>query len=115
MTEAPAWQKHPVLLGILAVTFALGLLFLAHFVWMVTTRLGAEPRVEDWMTPRHVVHAFGVPEAAIAPLLGTPPGPLPFASLRDLATAQDKTPEALVAEVQAQVDMAEGLSVEGGP
>lgn len=99
--------REPVLRTIFALTLLGGLAFAADAGWRIAGHLAGTdaPRVEDWMSARHVARIFGLPEAALAPVLGGIAGaPLPYGPLRDLAAAQGTTPEALVAEVQAQVD-----------
>ena len=100
-------ERHRLLRAAFAATLIAGLGFAGHAVWRIAGHVtgGTEPRVEDWMTARHVVRAFGLPADALAPVFGGTAGrPLPYGPLRDLAAARGETPEALVADVQAQVD-----------
>lgn len=99
-------RRSPLAVAGFALSLLLGLGFAGEALWRIAghVRDGFERRVEDWMSPRHVVAVFGLPEAALAPILKIAPGALPFASIRDLALASGRSPEAVTAEVQAQVD-----------
>jgi hypothetical protein len=104
---AETGERVPVLRAAFLLTLIAGLGFAAHAGWRIVehARGGFEARIEDWMSARHVIRVFGLPEDSLAPVLGGTAGsPLPYGPLRDLAAAQGKPPEALVAEVQAQVD-----------
>lgn len=101
-------NRHPVLTGIFLLLLAIGLGFAAHAVWMIPTRLmdGSPPRVEGWMTPRHVMAVFNLPRNDLAPILGLADDDTPFATLNDLAAARGIPPDTLLAQVQAAADRA---------
>lgn len=82
---------------------ALGLVFAGDAVWRILADDGKRP-VEDWMSPRHVMVVFHVPEADMARILGFPPGAPPFASIRDLAQAQGRSVADVLAEIQTAAD-----------
>ena len=104
MSETPG--RDLLLVAGFALALALGLGFALDAAWRFAGHVtgGFDSRVEDWMSPRHVMSVYGLPATALAPILRFPPGDVPFASIRDLAVASGRTPEAVVAEVQAQVD-----------
>jgi hypothetical protein len=106
MTEKTG--RDPVLTGIMLLLLALGTGFGTHAVWMASTRLlaGGPGQVEGWMTPRHVISAFGLPRDDLAPVLGLAGDDTPFATLNDLAAARGIPADALLAQVQAAVDRA---------
>ena len=104
MTDA-ASDRAPLLKRAFLLALLLGLGFGAHAAWVVFTRFEA-PRVEDWMTPRHVMQVFDLPRDDLAPVLGLQDD-TPFRTLRDLAADRGVAADALVAQVQALVDRAE--------
>ncbi|MCF1710080.1 hypothetical protein L0V05_14790 [Tabrizicola sp. J26] len=85
------------------VSLALGLAFAADAAWRILNDDGRRP-VEDWMSPRHVMAVFHVPETDLGRILGFPPGAPPFASIRDLAQAQGRSVAEVMAEIQAAAD-----------
>lgn len=84
-------------------SLAIGLVFAGDAAWRVLSDDGRRP-VEDWMSPRHVMAVFHVPEADLARILGFTPGAPPFASLRELARTQGRSLADVMAEIQAAAE-----------
>jgi hypothetical protein len=101
-------SRNPVLTGAFVLLLAIALGFGIHAVWTFSTRvLSAEaPRVEGWMTPRHVISVFNLPRDDLAPILGLAEDDTPFATLNDLAAERGMAPDALLKQVQDAVDRA---------
>jgi len=101
-------SRHPVLTGTFVLLLAIAIGFGTHAVWSFSTRvLSAEaPRVEGWMTPRHVIAVFNLPRDDLAPILGLSEDDTPFATLNDLAAERGLAPEVLLQQVQDAVDQA---------
>lgn len=60
--------------------------------------------VAGWMTPRLVVRAYGIDPPALAAVLGLEPGQAPRQTLAEIAAAQGRPLEAVLAQVQALAD-----------
>ncbi len=101
-------SRHPVLTGAVLLLLAIALGFGTHAVWTFSTRvLSTEaPQVEGWMTPRHVISVFNLPQDDLAPILGLAEDDTPFATLDDLAAERGIAPEVLLQQVQDAVDQA---------
>lgn len=100
----PPRPPAPLLLRLLFwLCLALGLAFAGDAAWRIFSDDGVRP-VEDWMSPRHVMAVFHVPEADLARILGFSPDAPPFASIRDLARAQGRSVAEVTAEIQAAAD-----------
>lgn len=81
-----------------------------RFAFLMATRWSGDAvvAVEGWMSPRYIVHAFGLPRDDLAPILGLAEDDTPFRTLDDLAAEMGKEPNALIAEVEAAVLAARG-------
>ena len=100
----PARPPAPLPLRLLFwLCLTLGLAFAGDAAWRILSEDGRRP-VEEWMSPRHVMAVFHVPEADLARILGFPPGAPPFASIRDLAQTQGRSMAEVMAELQAAAD-----------
>ena len=99
----PVWQRHPwlSLVFVLAVVLALG--FGARAIMLALDWNRAQPPVEAWMTPRYIVHTYGIDAGALAPLLDQQPGDNPPDTLAEIAQAQGVPVADLTAAVQALV------------
>ena len=101
-------SRHPVLTGTFLVLLAIALGFGTHAVWMFSTRVlrSEAPRVEGWMTPRHVIAVFNLPRDDLAPILGLTEDDTPFSTLNHLAAERGLPPKVLLRQVQDAIDRA---------
>lgn len=101
--KRPIWRRHPwlTLTFVLAVILALGFAGRAARLALDWNR-GPAP-VEDWMTPRYIVHSYGIDPNLLAQVLGKVPGESPLDTLAEIARARGVQVADLVAEVQALV------------
>ena len=106
------YRRHPWLVAAFLLAALVALDLTGRFVHLVATRwtASAAMTVEGWMTPRYVVHAFGLPRDDLAKVLGLTEDDTPFMSLNDLAAERSMEPAALIAEVQAVVAAARGAA-----
>lgn len=99
-------RRHPVLTGAFFVLLAIGVGFGTHAVWHLSSQVigSGPPRVEGWMTPRHVIRVFNLSRDDLAPILGLAEDETPFASLDDLAAERGLSLAVLLGQVQDAVD-----------
>jgi hypothetical protein len=105
MTERgrPVWRRHPwlTLTFVLAVVLALGFAGRAAKLALDWNR-GPAP-VEDWMTPRYLVHSYDIDPEVLAAVLDKQPGESPRDTLAEIARAHGVPVADLLAAVQALV------------
>lgn len=101
--KRPVWRRHPwlTLTFVLAVVLALGFAGRAAKLALDWNR-GPTP-VEDWMTPRYIVHSYGIDPEVLAQVLEKQPGESPRDTLAEIARARGVPVADLMAAVQALV------------
>lgn len=101
------WRRRPIILT----AFLLSLAFMVFFgvralvltiYWNDPAR--ANQPVADWMTPRYVVMAYGIPREALGELLELDPSELKRQSLADIALQTGRRPQDLIDEIEALID-----------
>jgi hypothetical protein len=97
------WRRHPwlTLTFVLAVVLALGFAGRAAKLALDWNR-GPAP-VEDWMTPRYLVHSYDIDPEVLAQVLGKQPGESPLDTLAEIARARGVPVAEVTAAVQALV------------
>ena len=102
--KRPVWRRHPwlTLTFVLAVVLALGFAGRATRLALDWNR-GPAP-VEDWMTPRYLVHSYDIDPDVLAQVLGKQPGESPLDTLAEIARARGVQAAEVTAAVQALVD-----------
>jgi hypothetical protein len=100
------WRRRPVILTAFLLSLALMVFFgiralVSTIYWNDPAR--ANQPVADWMTPRYVVMAYRIPREALGDLLGLDPSALKRQSLAQIALQTGRTPQALIAEIEAMI------------
>jgi hypothetical protein len=99
----PVWRRHPwlTLTFVLAVVLALGFAGRAARLALDWNR-GPAP-VEDWMTPRYIVHSYGIDPKVLARVLEKQPGESPRDTLAEIARTRGVPVADIMSAVQALV------------
>jgi hypothetical protein len=101
--KRPVWRRHPwlSLVFVLAMLLALGFAGRAAKLALDWNR-GPAP-VEDWMTPRYIVHSYGIDPEVLAQVLEKRTGESPRDTLAEIARARGVPVGDLMSAVQALV------------
>ena len=97
------WRRRPVILTAFLLSLALMLFFgIRALVWTIywNDPARANQPVADWMTPRYVVMAYGIPREALGDLLELDPSALKRQSLAEIAVQTGRTPQQLITEIE---------------
>jgi hypothetical protein len=100
------WRRRPIILTAFLLSLALMLFFgiralVVTIYWNDPAR--ANQPVADWMTPRYVVMAYGIPREALGALLELDPSELKRQSLADIARQTGRSPQDLIDEIEAMI------------
>jgi len=104
---AHLWHHHR------AATLAFGLIAALTLVLLIRAALFTlywsdpahrDPKLQGWMTPRYVAHAWQVPPEVVRAALGDAPLPGPRQSLDAIAQDRGVDPAALIAAIEASLD-----------
>ena len=110
------WRNHRFLVLAFGAATALTLFFAVRAVLFAL--LWADPShamhpVEDWMTPRFIVHAYDLAPEQVAAALSLPVGAHPRLPLAELAQDQGVAPMVLVNRIEALIAAQQGPIPEG--
>jgi len=100
------WQRHRLLLLAFGLALGLTLVFAVRAVMFTPPWPGAEfadRPVEGWMTPRFIVHAYGLPPEVVAEILAMPPHSDPHLPLAELARSRGLPLDALLDPLNAAI------------
>ena len=101
----PVWRRHPWLTLIFVVASVLAAGLALRVAVLVADAPDTTPVIEGWMTPRYIVHSYGLVPEQLAQVLAKEPGESPNDTLLEIAATRGVPVSDLTAAVQALLSL----------